>query len=172
MARIDQFRSQLGGGGARPSQFRVLLTFPSWVSGQDAAVKGEFLVKAASLPGSTIEPIAVPFRGRQTKLAGEKVFQNWNITVLNDNDFMIRNAFERWSNGILNNDSTIGRLSPSSYQTDMIVQQLDRNDLVIKQYKFFSCWPQAVGEIPLSFDASAQIEEFPVEMSVDYFLPM
>lgn len=172
MAKIDSFRAQLAGGGARPSQFNVMLSFPSWVSGQDAAVKGEFLVKGTSLPSSLIQPIIVPFRGRNTKLAGEREFQNWTVTVLNDNDFLIRNALERWSNGVLDYKSTTGRLASATYQTDMIVQQLDRNDLVIKQYKFYNCWPQMVGEIQLDFAATSQIEEFQVEFSIDYFEPI
>ncbi len=169
MSRIDTFRSYLAGGGARPSQFRVILTFPTWVAGNDAAAKGEFLVKATSLPASILTPIQVPFRGRITKLAGEREFQNWNVQILNDNDFLIRNAMERWSKGVLDHSTTTGRLQSSSYQTDMIVQQLDRNDNVVKQYKFFNCFPQTIGEIPLDFGATSSIEEFPVEFSVDYW---
>lgn len=169
MARIDSFRAQLSGGGARSSQFKVILTFPTWVSGTDAAVKGEFLCKATALPASTISPILVPFRGRISKLAGEREFQNWNVTILNDNDFLIRNAMERWSKGILDHQSTVGRLASASYQTDMLVQQLDRNDNVIKQYKFFDCFPQVISEIQLDFGNTQQIEEFTVEFSVDYW---
>lgn len=167
--RIDQFRATLAGGGARPTQFKVMLTFPSWVSGTDAAIKAEFLVKGASLPASILMPIDVPFRGRPIKIAGERQFQNWNVTVLNDNDFLIRNAFERWSKGILDHSSVNGRLAPASYETDMIVQQLDRNDNPIKEYKFFNCWPQQVSEIQLDFGAVQNIEEFQVEFSVDYW---
>jgi hypothetical protein len=169
MARIDSFRAQLSGGGARPSQFKVILTFPTWVAGTDAAIKGEFLVKATSLPASTITPIPVPFRGRVTKLAGEREFQNWNVTVINDNDFLIRNAMERWSRGVIEHQSTTGRLASATYQTDMVVQQLDRNDNILKQYKYFNCFPQVVSEIQLDFGATTQIEEFNVEFSVDYW---
>jgi hypothetical protein len=167
--RIDQFRAMLSGGGARPTQFKVILTFPEWVAGADAAVKGEFLVKATSLPASTIQPIDVPFRGRPVKVAGERVFQNWNVTVLNDNDFLIRNAFERWSKGVLDHRTVGGRLQPESYERDLIVQQLDRNDNPIKTYKMFHCWPQAISEIQLDFGATTAIEEFQVEFSVDYW---
>lgn len=169
MAKIDDFRAKLSGGGARPSQFKVILTFPSWVGGNAAASKGEFLVKAATLPASIITPIEVPYRGRITKLAGERQFANWNVTVLNDNDFLIRNTMERWSKGILDHSSTVGRLSSLSYQTDMLVQQLDRNDVVVKEYKFFNCFPQNVAEIQLDFGAITQIEEFQIEFSVDYW---
>ena len=169
MARIDDFRAKLAGGGARPSHFKVMLTFPTWVGGTNAAKSGEFLIKAASLPASIITPIEVPFRGRIAKVAGERQFANWNVTVLNDNDFLIRNAMEIWSRGILSHSSTNGRLAPSSYTADMIVQQLDRNDIAIKEYKFFNCFPQNVSEIGLDFGATTQIEEFQVEFSVDYW---
>jgi hypothetical protein len=170
MTTINAFRAQLSGGGARPSQFKVILTFPTWADGTAAAVKGEFLVKATSLPASTIAPIDVPYRGRITKIAGERMFANWNVTIINDNDFMIRNALERWSKGVIDHESTNGRLASSSYQTDMVVQQLDRNDVAIKSYKFFNCFPQNISEIQLDFGSVANIEEFNCEFSVDYWV--
>lgn len=171
MAKIDDFRARLSGGGARPSQFKVMLTFPSWVTeGPYAAASGEFLIKATTLPASTIAPIEVPYRGRMAKIAGERQFQNWNVTIINDNDFLIRNALESWSRGILENDDTYGRMEPSSYTSDMIVQQLDRNEGVLKEYKFFNCFPQVIGEIGLDFSATTQIEEYQVEFSIDYWL--
>lgn len=169
MARIDTFRAQLIGGGARPSQFVVSLTFPTWVGAGTAGLTGQFLVKAATLPASTITPIGVPFRGRIAKIAGEREFQNWNVTVLNDNDFIIRNALEVWSAGILNHAQTNGIVAPTDYTADMFVTQLDRNDNALKTYKFFNCFPQVVGEIALDFGNTNQIEEFPVEFSVDYW---
>lgn len=169
MARIDDFRAMLSGGGARPSQFKVMLTFPNWVNAGKSASAGEFLIKAATLPATIITPIDVPFRGRIAKIAGEKQFMNWNITVLNDNDFLIRNALEVWSKGILDHSSTNGRLAPASYTSDLIVQQLDRNDIVLKEYKMFNCFPQVVQEIQLDFGATTNIEEYPVEFSVDYW---
>jgi hypothetical protein len=166
MANIDQFRSMLSGGGARPSQFRVTLNIP----GDNAATySGSFLIKAATLPASIITPIDVPFRGRVAKVAGERQFANWNVTVLNDNDFLIRNSLERWSRDILDHSSTGGMLAPASYITDMYVEQLDRNDFPIKSYKFFNCFPQQISEIQLDFGATTQIEEFQVEFSVDYW---
>ena len=170
MARIDDFRAKLVGGGARASQFKVMLTFPTWVAAAGAASSGEFLIKAASLPASTITPIEVPFRGRIAKIAGERQFANWNITVLNDNDFTIRNALENWSKGILEHDATNGRLAPNEYTTDLIVQQLDRNNKSVKEYKFFNCFPQAISPIALDFGQTNQIEEFEVEFSIDYWL--
>lgn len=169
MAKINDFRAQLIGGGARPSQFRVMLAFPDWVQAAGAPHAGEFLIKAAALPASTIQPIEVPFRGRIAKLAGERMFANWNVVVLNDNDFLIRNALEIWSKGILDHASTKGRMVPGSYTKDLVVQQLDRNDLPIKEYKFYNCFPQTVSEIQLDFGDTTQIEQFQCEFSVDYW---
>ena len=169
MSSINTFRAQLAGGGARPSHFRVVLTFPAFAQAGQAAAKGEFMIKSTSLPASIISPIEVPFRGRVTKVAGERQFANWNITVLNDTDFAIRDAFERWSKGILAHSETTGRLASSTYQQDMLVQQLDRNDKVIKEYKFFNTFPQNISEIGLDFGATTQIEEFQVELSLDYW---
>ena len=169
MARIDDFRAMLAGGGARPSQFKVTLIFPSWVGAGSAGIAGQFLVKAATLPASVITPIEVPFRGRIAKIAGERQFANWNVTVLNDNDFLIRNALEKWSNGILNHTSTTGRLAPLDYTANLYVTQLDRNDMPIKEYRFANCFPQNVQEIQLDFGATTQIEEFQCEFSVDYW---
>ena len=169
MAKIDTFRAQLSGGGARPSQFRVTLMFPSWVNSGNAGAAGQFLVRAATLPASIITPIEVPFRGRIAKIAGERQFANWNVTVLNDSDFLIRNALETWSNGILAHTSTTGRLAPTDYAVNLYVTQLDRNDLPLKEYRFANCFPQNISEIQLDFGATNQIQEFQCEFSVDFW---
>lgn len=169
VARIDDFRAELTGGGARASQFRVILQFPEWVNYGDSVYKGEFLINATALPASTISPIEVPYRGRITKVAGERQFANWNVTILNDNDFLIRTALEQWSAGILNHTATNGRLRSLDYQTDMTVQQLDRNENVIKSYKMHNCYPQNISEIALSFANTNSIEEYQVEFSIDYW---
>ena len=170
MAKIDTFRANLAGGGARPSQFEVNLIFPFWVQdGSGASSAGKFLINAATLPSSVISSIEVPFRGRIAKIAGERQFANWNVTVLNDNDFYIRRALERWSKGILEHSETKGMVSPNSYTTQMQVHQLDRNDRKIKSYQFYNCFPQNIQEIQLDFGATSRIEEFQVEFSVDYW---
>jgi hypothetical protein len=169
MAKIDSFRAFLAGGGARPSQFQVDIIFPKYVTVPVSGAAVQFLVKAASLPASIVAPIDVPFRGRITKIAGERQFANWNVTILNDNDFNIRNALEQWSNGMLNHTATNGIVKPLDYSTDLYVTQLDRNDNPIKKYKFVNCYPQQIGEIGLDFGNVSQIEEYPVEFSVDYW---
>lgn len=170
MAKIDDFRAQLSGGGARPSQFVVTLMFPSWVNGGDASARSQFMVKSASLPASIIAPIEVPYRGRIAKIAGERQFANWNVTVINDNDFMVRNALEKWSDGVLNHTQTNGRLAPLDYAVNLYVTQLDRNDMAIKEYRFHNCFPQNISEMQLDFGLTQNVAEFQVEFSVDYWV--
>lgn len=170
MARIDDFRAFLTQGGARPTQFRVNLSFPTALGiDSTAAFSGVFMCTATSLPASNIQTIEVPYRGRQVKLAGERVFQNWQVRILNDSNFVIRKALEDWSAQILQHGSTFGITVPVLYAVDMEVVQLDRNELELRKYKFHNCFPTNISEISLDFGAVTQIEEFNVEFSVDYW---
>ena len=170
MANIADFKAQLIGGGARPNQFRVDLTFPSYVTlGAIAGLQGQFLCKATTLPSSTIENIAMQYRGRQINLAGERTFEQWNVTIYNDTSFNIRNAFEIWSNGIQNNATTEGRTNPRDYQVDMAVNQLDRNGAQVKTYKFVDAYPIAIGAIGLDYETTNQIETFDVTFQYNYW---
>lgn len=171
MARIDDFRAFLTQGGARPTQFRVNLSFPNaiGVESNGAGVSGVFMCAATSLPASMIQSIEVPYRGRNIKVAGERHFQNWQVRVLNDSNFLIRKALESWSAKVLAHSSTSGVVVPTLYSVPMEVVQLDRNDLELRKYKFHNCWPVNVSEISLDFGAITAIEEFNVEFSVDYW---
>jgi T4-like virus tail tube protein gp19 len=167
---ILDFKSNLLGGGARPNQFRVELSFPGLVSGTtNAAKKAQFLCKAASLPGSAINIANVFYRGREVKLAGERVFQNWQISVINDTDFAIRDSFERWMQVINNVKDNTGSTNPLSYTAQMAVHQLDRNGGVIKSYNFVDCWPTNLSEIALDWGSNDQVEEFSVEFAYAYW---
>lgn len=174
MANIDQFRSYLTQGGARASQFEVSLMFPSFV-GNDAAQHAKFMCVTASLPSSTIQSIEVPYRGRFIKIAGERSFQNWQVTILNDGNFVIRRALERWSNAILSHGSTAGLVQPVDYVQNLEVKQLGRADSyaaeeqVQRHYVFHNCYPVNISEIGLDFGDTANIERFQVEFSVDYW---
>jgi hypothetical protein len=170
MANIFDFKSQLTGGGARPNQFRVVLTFPSFVAlGRIAGVQSAFLCNAAELPASTIEPITVLYRGRQVSFAGERTFAPWTVAIYNDTNFNIRNALEQWSNGIQNNSDTNGITNPLTYQTDLEVQQLDRSGSVIKTYKFRDAFPTEVGAISLGYDQGNAIEVFNATFIYNYW---
>ena len=190
---IDSFKSKLVGGGARPNLFEVLLNFPTGTKGDtsDFDEKARFLVKAANLPASNITPIDVPFRGRNLKIAGDRTFDVWTITVINDTDFAIRNAMERWMNGMNNLQNATGETTPNDYQTDAYVYQLGRNGIaaanstqgtaqldgpkngdkvpVLKAYKFHGIFPTNISAIELSYDQPDTIEEFTVELQVQWW---
>jgi hypothetical protein len=173
MPTLAEFKGNLLGGGARANQFRVELTFPSFVAaGTLAGAKAQFLCRSASLPASTVNPIPVPFRGKQVKVAGERQYSDWSVQIYNDTDFLIRNAFEQWSNGIANHTQVGGLVTPAQYQSDMTVNQLDRNGLVLKSYKIVNAWPVNIGEIQLDYAQDGQIEEFPVQFTFDYWIAL
>lgn len=164
---VDDFKSKLVGGGARPNLFKATINFPAYAGGDVELTS--FLVKAASLPASTINTIQVPFRGRQLQIAGDRTFEPWAITIINDTDFKIRNAFERWMNGINQHNANTGLTNPVDYQADMQVAQLDKAGNEVKVYNFRGTFPTAVSTIELSYDSSDQIEEFQVELQVQYW---
>jgi len=170
MASINDFKSRLTGGGARPNLFRVICNFPA-VAGVQGGLgeKASFLIKGAQLPTSVISPITLSWRGRQAKFAGDRTFEPWNITVLNDTTFDVRNAFERWSNAINNHTTNAGSSTPVEYEADMIVEQLDKAENVIKSYTFRGTWPSSIGPIELSTDTENTIEEFTVELQVTFW---
>lgn len=171
MANVSDFKSRMAGGGARANQFRVFLSFPSFVGGAGtyAGDAAQFLCNAAQLPGSTVDPIAVQYRGRPVNFAGERTFQPWTITVYNDTDFSIRDALEIWSNGIQNVGTTNGLTNPEQYQVDLSVHQLDRSGNTIKEYKFVDAFPTDIGPIALAYDTAGAIETFDVTFTYNYW---
>ncbi len=170
--KLDDFKSVLKGGGARSNLFSVELKFPTRVGFIDSKNKSNFLCTATNLPGSTITDIPVTFRGRVMHVAGDKTFEPWSVTILNDTDFEIRNAFERWMNLIAHQSSSQSSiLDPRLYKEDMTVKQLDRNGQSISggTYKFKGVYPSSVSNIELS-NESGDIETFSVELQVDYWV--
>jgi hypothetical protein len=170
MANIDDFKANLIGGGVRPNQFRVTITPPAGiVIGLDVR-RTSFLCKASSLPTSSITEIEIKFRGRTIFLAGDRaVPEVWTTTFYNDTDFMIRNAMERWSNGINDFANNTGVVSPADYQTDLIVDQLDRDDSVLKTYILKNAWPTTSAAIPLDATTENSLEEFDVSWRYQHF---
>jgi hypothetical protein len=165
---VDDFKSKLVGGGARPNLFKVTLNFPTYVEGSDAEL-ASFLCRAGQLPGSTIPAMPIAFRGRQLQMAGDRVFEPWAITIMNDTNFTVRNSIERWMNGINEHSANTGRVNPADYQVDLTVDQLDKDEVVLKTYKFISAFPTALSPIDLAYDANDQIEEFTVEFTYQYW---
>jgi hypothetical protein len=175
---ISDFKSALLGGGARPNLFEVeLTTLPDGVTGWDAETF-RFMCKASSLPAQNIAAIDIPFRGRIFKVAGDRTIDPWTITVINDENFLLRNAFENWTQQIADLSTNIGATLPESYMTNAKVYQLGRGsqvssenssgdrNVVLKEYEFVDIFPTNVSTIDLSYDTGDTIEEFTVEFAV------
>ena len=186
---LSQFKNKLAGGGARANLFEVNIpSFPSAVgdrvwrtgSGRESD-QFKFLCKAAQLPASTITEIPVPFRGRVLKVAGDRTFETWTVTVINDEDFQLRTAFETWMNTMSKLNDATGVTNPSSYMTDAYVTQLGRGRVAnstrntggqsseLRTYKFYDIFPTEVSAIDLSYENTDAIEEFTVTFQVQYF---
>ena len=176
---ISQFKSKLIGGGARPNLFEVeFTTLPTnVVSNWDAEIFS-FMCKAANLPAQNIASIDIPFRGRIFKVAGDRTIDTWTVTVINDEDFRFRTAFENWTQQIANLNDNMGTTDPSAYMTNAKVIQLGRgsekssqnsggaNNVALKEYEFVDIFPTNVSAIDLSYDTGDTIEEFTVEFQV------
>ena len=167
---ITGFKSKLAGGGTRPNLFEVEIAFPTETQiDNDTKEKSRFLIKAAALPASNITPIDVNFRGRILKIAGVRTFDTWTVTVLNDVDFSIRSAFEKWMNLINKMEDNTGEQDPAIYQPDAYVHQLDRDGSTLRTYKFHDVFPTQVSQIDLSYETTDAIEEFTVEFQVQWW---
>ena len=170
LRKISDFKSKLTGGGARPNLFEVELAFPDAVAiNNDVLLKARFLVKAAALPASTIAPVEIPFRGRILKVAGDRTFETWTITVINDTDFVIRSAMEKWMNVINKLEDATGLTDPDEYHKDAFVHKLDRDCSILRSYKFWDIFPTNISTIDLSYETTDTIEEFTVEMQVHWW---
>ena len=175
---ITNFRDKLIGGGARPNMFEVNITLPEQIKGTvNGAIDEDmrFLIKAAEIPAANIGNIPVPFRGRVLPVAGDRTFDPWTVTIINDQTFNLRDVMEQWSNKINDLQFAGGDINPADYQTKAEVFQLGRNaknsgkDMsggepipVLRQYNFEGIYPNAVSSIPLDYGATDQIEEFQV----------
>ena len=169
---IDAFKAQLTGGGARSNQFRVTIFSPPGIAIGLDITKASFMVRASSLPAMTLPEIAIPFRGRSIYIAGDREFGDpWTTTFMNDTDFGVRNAMERWSNGINDLAKGTGVTHPSEYQSDLIVEHLDRDDTILKSYIFRDAWPTEITAIDLTSEAADAVEEFDVTWRYQHFEP-
>ena len=169
MPNINEFKSRLRGGGARANQFKVTLPFPGYASVGGETSDLAFLCSATGIPGQTVGQVAIPFRGRVLNIAGDRTFEPWTITVLNDTDFKLYRAFERWMNGINNMSDNEGIANPADYQVDGFVDQLDRNGTTLKSYTYRGLYPETLASIPLSYGTNDAIETFDVTFRYQYF---
>ena len=168
---IEDFKAVLQGGGVRPTMFEVELTFPDTVVSDPnlATNEGTFLIKASNLPASNVGLIDVPFRGRKLKVSGDRTFDDWNITVINDVSFGLRKSFEEWSERIQNHNYALGSNTLNDYFASAIVRQLDRDGQQLRAYRFEGIWPQTVSDIGLDFDSTDTYEEYDVTFAVQYW---
>ena len=195
---LSDFKAKLGAGGARPNLFEVDVKFPPGINlnVQGDALNGDmnnpkiqeeftFLCKAASLPASTVANIDIPFRGRTFKVAGDRTFEAWTITVINDENFGIYKSFQSWMQNVAQYGDAAGLTTPSSYMGNGFVSQLGRSKVgaqgasgssaastVLAEYQFVDIWPSTVSNIDLSYDSSDAIEEFTVDLQVQYWYPL
>jgi len=168
---VERFKSALTNGGARPNQFYVQLSFPAYVTiGPLAQQRAPFLVSVAELPGQTVNPAIVQYRGREVKFVGDRIYAPWTITVLNDADMSIRNAMEQWMGGMEDYENKFGQLQPALYQRDLQVFQLDRNGNALKSYNIRSAFPVDLSPVSLDFGANDQISSFTVTFQYQYFI--
>ena len=175
---ITEFRSRLSGGGARANLFEVEIAFPEELVIDLNLVtdKVPFLVKAAEIPASNLGNIPVPYRGRVLPVAGDRTFDPWTVTIINDTDFQIRDAMEKWSNSINDLQTAQGSIDPAVYQRSALVKQLSREgsnpgdpEKVLRTYNFEGIYPNTVSNIPLDFGATDQIQEFQVTFNYLFY---
>lgn len=168
---VNQFRTQLSGDGARPNLFEVRLNFPSYVTARStASLKSSFMVKTAQLPGSTLGSVPVNYFGREVKVAGNRTFADWTVTVINDEDFIIRNAMEAWVRGINDNVTNLRTaLTTQQYASDAQVFQYGKGGNNLKSYKFVGMFPIDITPIDLDWGSNDTIEEFSVTFQYQYW---
>jgi hypothetical protein len=171
---VNDFRSQLVGDGARPNLFEIFLSIPEAIAinGAAAAQKATVMAKSGQLPGSSIGTVSTYYFGREVKIPGNRSFPDWSITVINDEDFLIRNTLENWMNslnshaGNLRNPSAVNN---SSYSLDSLVYQYGKTGDIIKAYKFVGMYPIDISPIDLSWENNNSIEEYSVTLAYQWW---
>ena len=174
---VNQFRTNLIGDGARPNLFEVQLQFPGFVgAGGQAGNQSRFFVKTAQIPGSTIGMVPLYYFGRETKLAGNRTFAGWSIQIINDENYLIRQAFEQWINGI--NDPSQNIRDPAAsvidggYGTDMFITHFSKTGDVIKQIQLVGAFPNDVGPLDMDWGSNDTIQEYSVNIEFQYWLDL
>ena len=170
---VTEFRANLIGDGARPNLFQVTMTFPTYTN--DSVSSGQaltFLCKTAQLPGSTVGTVPLYYFGRELKFAGNRNFADWTITIINDENFKVRKAFESWMNGINSHGTNVrnnNAATPTGYSVDAKVDQYDKAGTIIKSYKFVGAFPVDLSPIDLDWGANDSIEEFTATLAYQWW---
>jgi hypothetical protein len=169
---VNEFRSQMTGDGARPNLFEVSMPFPGFASPANAQTKLTFMCKTAQLPGSTVGVVPVNYFGRELKFVGNRTFADWTISVINDEDFIVRNAFERWMNGINSHNFNVRNplaLAPLGYSVDAEVSQFGKQGNTLKKYRFVGVYPTDITPIDVDWGSNDTIEEFSVTLTYQWW---
>ena len=169
---VNEFRSQMVGDGARPNLFEVSMPFPGFSAPGNAQTKLTFMCKTAQLPGSTINAVPVQYFGRELKFVGNRTFADWTLTVINDEDFVIRNAFERWMNGINSHSLNVRNpvaLAPGGYTVYGEVTQFGKTGDQLKRYKFLGLFPTDLTPIDVDWGSNDTIEEFSITLAYQWW---
>jgi hypothetical protein len=169
---VNEFRSQMTGDGARPNLFEVSMPFPAFASPANAQTKLTFMCKTAQLPGSTVGVVPVNYFGRELKFVGNRTFADWTISVINDEDFIVRNAFERWMNGINSHNFNVRNplaLAPLGYSVDSEVTQFGKQGNTLKKYRFIGVYPTDITPIDVDWGSNDTIEEFSVTLTYQWW---
>lgn len=168
----QQFRSEMVGDGARPNLFEVTMQFPSFGGPVSASTKLTFMCRSAQLPGSTVGVVPLSYFGRDLKFAGNRSFPDWVITVMNDEDFVVRNAFEKWMDALNSHQLNLrnpAALSNANYTIDAQVTQYGKTGIPLKKYKLIGVFPSDVSPIEVDWGANDQIEEFYVTLAYQWW---
>ena len=171
---ISAFKSNgLVYGGARPSLFNVFLSVPGGLGIDNVSVdKFRFVCKSAELPESTIAQIEIPYFGRKIKIAGDRTFDTWTVSVINDEDFLIRNAMENWMSAINSHQGNItafNSASPLQYKAQAQITQFSKTGVPLRVYNFNGIFPTEISAIDMAWEATDQIEEFNVTFQYDWW---
>jgi hypothetical protein len=172
---VDQFRAQLTGDGARPNLFQVQMSVPAFAGSAQAGQKLTFMCNAAQLPESTIGVTPAYYFGREVKIAGNRTYADWTVQVINDEDFLIRNAMELWHSNINgpvgNRRATVAETVDNGYGINATVIQYGKDGSTIKQYQFVGMWPTNISNIDLNWQSNDQLEEFSLTFAYQYYIP-
>lgn len=166
---INEMRGQMALGGARPTLFQVQISNPANGNGD---IKVPFMVEAATLPPSTLGSIDIPYFGRKVKFAGDRTFPGWTVTVINDEDFLIRNAMEDWMqtmNSHLGNVRALSAATPFGYKSTGTITQFSKTGVPIRVYQFNGLFPTGLQEIEMNWGSNDQIERFDVSFQYDWW---
>ena len=169
---VNDFRAQMIGDGARPNLFEMSMPFPGFSQPGNAQTKLTFMCKTAHLPASIVAAIPVSYFGRELKFAGNRTFSDLAITIINDEDFSVRNAFERWLVGINSHSANLrdpSALPPIGYTTDASIIQYGKTGNIIKSYKFIGAFPTEVSQIDVDWGANDHMEEFTVNLAYQWW---